>query len=453
MRRWAIAALLCSLLGLPSAAGAQDLLGASSGNGISSVELKANLQGEVSVAFHGDPASGCAALAGCGYRGVITWTPNGGGAVELDRYEQGGRVHLDASILLGLNAAGTGSLTASDVQRLAGGQPVGLCGDEQNAPTFIDGTANGGAIRFTLDDELSPTRCAGPLPSDLTGAAPSVTISTHALERGHVRLDFRSERSFAGHGFAGTLTSTVVVTVGAGERQAPPPASALSLPGGTKPMRVVTERVSISRLSGSLSATVTGTSDTDVCVLLDSCGLAGTLTIAPKPSAPLGELVATGPASRPERDFLTALGLSSAGRSAGIGVTGEVLWSDAGTVAAALAQPSGTCSDRAPIGLGAATFEFTRRSVKIGYLAGGPETPVGQSALRTRCPGPIYPETGSLAYASVPRSRLAKRTFTVRLRGTWAFEDQGYDASLHGVLTFRFRRGQISQQIENVPSF
>jgi hypothetical protein len=452
MRRTVLLVICALALAAPGAAEAQISLlffGVTPGREISDVELPATVTGEVSVSFRADPARRCAALAACAYSGVVAWTPGGGGSLDVTRYRQGRRIRADAELSLGEDANGSGSLLAAIVHRSTGGGPPATCGDEQSGPATISATARRGQLSFALSDALAPTRCAGLVPSDLANVAPTATVPLSALRAGNLRLDFRARRDFSAHGFAGTVTSTVVVTLGRPRVQ---PLN-LTVPPGikTQRMRIVSEPLRLIGISGSLTASVSGTRNADLCVLLDACGLVGTLTFTPNAAAPLGELDAIGPAKRPYRDFLASLGLSSAGRSAGIDVAGTLTWSDVGTVLASLRQ-SATCSDRAPLGSGAASLQMIGRRLYVRYLGPGGSGLGGQTGLRTRCPGPFVAPGNELATGSIARSRLRRRSVSVRLRATHTPGDQGYDISLAGALTLRLRRGRLHQQFLTLPA-
>jgi hypothetical protein len=439
---------IAGLLALPAAASAQSTSSFSvpaSAVVLSTTNLPAQVTGEVSVSFRPDPGSGCAALASCGYSGVLVWAPGSGASVSVVKYRDHRRVHVQAELVVGDN--GPGSLSATTVHRSSGANAPATCADEQVAPTFVDAAAHSGTDTFTLLGELSPTRCAGPLPSDVAGLAPRVTVATRALEAGGVRLDFRTQRSFATHGFAGTLTSTVVVTLGRPQREPPgPPGPQFS----TTRQRTVTERLQLTRLTGSLSASVAGTSNPDICVLLDSCGLAGTLTLTPQVSQPDAFLFAVGPAKRPYRDFLAALGLRSGGRSAGISVGGLVTWTDRGTVTESLRAPA-SCSDSGLLGGGSVSFGVTGGTLQAGYQPLPTSIFLGQP-LRTRCPGPIISGGFELATGGIPRARLRRRTFTIELHGSGVPEDEGAQVIPSGTITLHLRRGRIQQTVETVPA-
>lgn len=449
IKRAAIAAVLI-VLALPAAAPAQQFL--ASGGGffptappISDVQIPASVTGELGVSFHSDPAGGCAALASCGFQGTIAWNPVTGGTLEVTRYKQGARTRVFAALSLGQGNTGpVGSLTAAAVQREVGGRSAGGCADEQARLGTTVGQDQAGETTLALADVLSPTRCAGPLAQDLADVLPSVRISTSALARGSARLDFSAERAFAAHGLAGTVTSTVVVTLG---RPGRVPGLAGVFPPGLRPtrMRLVTERLKLSRIDGGLTAAVTGSANTDVCVLLDSCGVAGTITINPgSPTPGTGELVAIGPAARPYVDFLTALGLSRRGRSAGIVVTGSAQWGGGGTVASALSGPF-ACTDSAAAGGGAATLTLTGNSLAAEYVPAG-------ASLRTRCPGPMLSPSSPLAAGRAARSALRRSSFSVVMHGIGPLSDEGYGVTVSGRLSLRLHRGPVSQRVFIAPS-
>jgi hypothetical protein len=212
-------------------------------------------------------------------------------------------------------------------------------------------------------------------------------------------------------------------------------------------VRIVTESLRVRSLTGSLTAALTGSGNPDVCGPLDSCGVNGTLTITPKLRAPQATLTAIGPASRPYRDFLAALGLSRSGRGRGIDVVGSVFWTDPGSIAAVVHQ-GGSCTDRGGLGGGEIDLAAGPRTISLGYSVGGLLSPgPGGGGVRTRCPGPMLGQSARLASGTLSRASLGHRTFVLRLRGGGSVADQGYNASLGGAIALRIRRGRVSQQV------
>ena len=207
-------------------------------------------------------------------------------------------------------------------------------------------------------------------------------------------------------------------------------------------MRIVTERLSVARLAGQLSGTVQGATDPIVCRLLDSCGVSGTLGLTlPRAGGAVGELIATGSASRPYADFLAALGQIRGGSRRGITVDGSVAWTKAGSVDTNLTQPS-ACSDSAPLG------QLFVSLIAAGGASGGL---FGSSPWRTRCPGPMVPGQAQPLAASSRLRVIGPRAFSVTFRPVGSLGDDGYTLTLHGHLSLVLRRGRIVQQVVAEP--
>jgi hypothetical protein len=48
---------------------------------------------------------------------------------------------------------------------------------------------------------------------------------------------------------------------------------------------------------------------------------------------------------------------------------------------------------------------------------------------------------------------LSRRTFTITVRPSGPFQDDGYTVAPHGAITFTFRRGAITQTVASQPAF
>jgi hypothetical protein len=254
-------------------------------------------------------------------------------------------------------------------------------------------------------------------------------------------LDLSGTRTFVAHGFAGTISSTLVLRLGKPIRSS---SSGASFPSGIKTQRVrtVTERLSVIRAAGGVTAAVQGTADPVVCRLLDTCGESGTLSLAPASRGATAEVLAMGPASRPYGDFLAALGLNPAGSPQGIAVSLAV--SLAGDVSTGLSQSGGSCTDTAPTG-------------GLALLLGGVGHRLAGQAVfggswRTRCPGPMFDNGSTPLSGSFPRSALGRRQFTIDVRGTGSLEDDGYSVAIHGQLKLGLRREGVTQQVITQPT-
>jgi hypothetical protein len=411
------------------------------GQVVSETSVPVRAEGEIVVAFHGDAAAGCAAVGLCPYSGTILVRP-GSGALGLITYRQHGRIERQASLFL--TPGPTQYSAAANVDRLIPGQPPGTCADtESNSFGSPTASVHGGLVTvrmFDIHGDTLSTRCAGPLDGDLTGVGPTATIPLKRLLRGHTTVDLSGTDSFASHGFAGTVSSTVVLIFG---KPAKNSNTQPKFPPGIKTTRVrtVSEQLTLTRMTGELTATVQGVANPLVCRLLDSCGLTGTIAFGQARDFN-GTVLATGPADRPYGDFLAALGLS-AGNPHGIsvGVSGD--WAQ-GPATAKLAQSGATCTDSAPGGA-----MFMNLTSGGGVLTGF----AGTTSWRTRCPGPILNSQGNpLLAASVPRDALRHRTFTIGLRPSRPVEDDGYTLTVQGHMSLTVRGGRITQHVITQPA-
>ena len=412
---------------------------------VSQADVPIDVAGQLTVTFHGDAASGCAAAGLCGYSGTIVFRPRSGD-LSVETYRRHGRIGrlVFLSLAPGLGGYG-GVVTVAEVERSVAGQPAGLCADAETPPLGApSATIRGRTLTISLlgpGGSLLSTRCAGPLDGDLAGAGPKATISLQAALRGRTVVSLQASNPFASHGFAGTVSSTLVLTLGKPSR----PASGIHFPPGikTERMRVVTERLSVARLAGQLTGSVQGTADPTVCRLLDSCGMSGTLGLTlPGAGGADAELIATGPASRPYGDFLTALGQIRGGARHGITLAGSVAWTNSGRINANLTQPS-ACSDAAPLG---------QLYVSLQPAAGASGGFFGSSPWRTRCPGPMVPGQVQLLSARARLRMMGPREFGVTFRPVGSLTDDGYTLTLHGHLSLVLRRGRISQQVVTEPA-
>ena len=395
---------------------------------ISATDIPVSTTGELVVSFHGDLATGCAASGLCGYSGTVI-VRLGSGDLFVAKYRHGRATGYDGFLGLGLGLGQ--ALTVAHVER----DGSGFCADVRRLDQSLAMNIRPGVATLSLlqpDGDVLATRCAGPLDGDLAGTVPRVTTPVRSLLRGRTRFNLRGKQSFASHGLAGTVTSTIVLRLGRPQRQPP---SSIFPPGiRTQKVRTVSEQLQAGAARGSLAALVGGTADATECELLDSCGLAGTLTLAPSFDHLSGSLHAVGPAKRPYRDFLAALGRGP-GNPRGIEVFGEIGWSQGGTVAEALTQ-AGTCTDSAVLGGGAVILQPHGSGLVADYA------PI--TAPRTRCPGPIVAPGETLATGALARADLRRRTLKLSLSGGPAFQDDGYHATVSGRFAFSFRRGPLT---------
>ena len=415
------------------------LTGVSSGKILAEADIPFHIAGQLTVAFHGDAPSGCAAYGLCSYSGTVVVRPANGELILLTERRHHHVVHTaDMFITPSFN----GFLTVAEVQRASSGQTSGTCADGESSGVGGAASVSGGQVILRIlrsGGTLLSTRCAGPLDGDLASVGPEATLSFRAAARGRRTVDLSGSHAFAGHGFAGTVSSTLVLTLGARARNS----SSAEFPPGIKTTRIrtVVERLSVTQVNGSLGASIQGTSDPVECQLLDSCGVAGTVGVTLPHRPVLAQVIATGPASRPYSDFLAALRDGPAGMRRGISMDLVVTWG-AGSVSTALTQPQ-ACTDTAP---------FSGASLSLSLSGGRLAGSGSASALRTRCPGPVIGGENPLWSATAPARGLRHRTFTIEVGPRAMGAEDGYTFSLDGHLSVTVRRGPVSQSVILAPA-
>jgi hypothetical protein len=435
MKKLSRLAVLLLAAVLPSLAYAQGssqfTFGAVGGAQIVSVTtLPASGSGELVVSFHGDPATGCARRGVCGYAGTIVLRPGDTTMAVLTARDRR-RTTYQVSFLPEFGDQAT--LTLAHVERSSAGELVGLCADAAQPNSLPGSTSIGGLVTLALvqrHSSILSTRCAGPIDGDVASAAPSALVPVKTLLRGHLVLGLSGTRDFAASGFAGTVSSTAAIHVGAPRRQA----GNGSTTANVRRIRDVTETLSVVRQSGQFVAHVRGDGDRALCQPLDSCGISGTIAIDPSFVGAQATLTATAPATRPYSDLLAALGLSPRGDPRGIEVYGSVTSPQAGSVTADLTQ-SGSCIDSVPL---------EDSTIAVIGLGGASDATFIAQSLRTRCPGPS-PSPGPLALAGFGRAVLERPEFTLTLQPQPSFSDDGYTGSMRGSVSVVLRRGRVSQ--------
>lgn len=433
---------------LAAPATAQDIFIGSffGGAGIQSeTSLPVTGSGALVVTFHGDQSAGCAARGLCGYSGSVTIRPGMGGDISVLKLRTHRRVSYELYVTVG--GPFSGGFTLSQVERMEGGHEAGRCVDVQQENGLGSGSSSNGVVTLGLLEAGGGsllTRCAGPLDSDVAPATPTVALRIARLLRGRLRMSLTGSQPFAAGGFSGTVRSTIVLRIGKPSVQSSPSGGAGGFPPGVKTTRVrlVTEVLHVVRAAGQLNAAFRGTGDPTECQLIDVCGLSGTFTAALNPRRASAELFASGPAARPYRDFLTALGLSRRGRSSGIHVDGYINW-DGGSFGAAVRQ-SGLCSDTGPLGGGDVSLGTTQGRLLGSYSP--------NSLLRTRCPGPFQNPVQTLASGTSPRSDIGRNMFSLELDGTHRFGDDTYSGVSRSHLSFVLRRGRLTQHVSVQPT-
>jgi hypothetical protein len=429
LRLGLLAVLALAVAPAPASAQLVSIEGTGPGGAETAIESSVKATGQVRVDFHGN-----------GVSGTVTWSPGRSGGLAAFGYRKKGQRSEAGFLFVGeeLGYGGQGG-TSARVRREGGS----LCADVASSAASVDIPQRAGSsldVRLFGATETLRTRCAGPLASDIAALLPTRTIEERAMRRGGAKLDFSADREFAAHGFEGTLHSNVVLRVGksqsllTGEEPAPT--------HGKKRDRFLEVFFRIESVSGSLTTTVSGLADPDLCGPLDACGLAGTITTMPSASSGDGYVFAFGSARHSKRDLRRAIGLAPGPIPKGVHRLGYFEWDDDGAVTADLSRAGGQgCSDTAPISdTGLVEVLFGRRLARPRYY--------GFGALGTRCPGPSPADAGVIASGELPMRELTARRATLRLtQGRRSFSANGYRGSTRADLTLVVRRTGIRERV------
>jgi hypothetical protein len=408
---------------------------------VSQRDARVCIDGSVTVRFHGSRRAGCAAHGLCDYAGTEVWHP-GGGDLTLAVVERHGHRAVDTVY------ATDDARPAAQVTRIVGGHVRGTCRDrgftgdlEARLQPVDAGLVSFRPARAGVDHV--PSRCGGPVDADLP-MMPATQLPLAAVMRRREETHVVAQRRFARGGFAGTVAAHLSITVGRPGR---------SFSGGHAPYRgpatrIVTVSYRIATSTGSIA--VSWSHPPAGCALLDACELRGTERVglrSPAGSSRRLTLVAEGPAGRPERDFLAALGLSSTGNPLGIVVVGSQLAGTALGIRDMTAQSGAVCRETAAAH-GSVLVEAAAGHLTFSLTPFGLDPLLGSSGdpLRTSCPGP---ELGSHPMASLrlPPGALAAGRTTLAFTRPIGFDDDGYVVRLTPRITVRLTRTRIRERV------
>ena len=405
---------------------------------VSQTDIPVCVTGRLTVTFSGDAATGCALRGLCGYAGTETWQPQNPGDISVSVFQQHGRRSASATMFLG----GPGNPVLEAVQR---SRPTGTssCGDHAGSGGgFFALPVSGRLMTVGLTHAYVPllgTRCAGQLDADLGAALPQRTLPVGQILRGQTTIDLSAVAPFAAHGLSGTVSSTIALALGRPHRSA---SSGSSPPPGIRRTRLVSVTYRIVRIVGGVVSSVRSSPVSAACGPLDACGLHGVINVTPgTTSGGSAFLTATAPVRRPERDLLTALGLTRRGDSSNISVQGGGAAFLRGAVIASLTQGN-ACHDH--VSLREANIQLHKRTGRL-QVEVSPGISQAAGGLRTRCPGP---EIGAheLTSGSVPFGALAPRAFTVALHGG-SYTDGPYRVTTRSNLRITLRQAKVTSQI------
>ncbi|HEX5192324.1 MAG TPA: hypothetical protein VFW09_05930 [Solirubrobacteraceae bacterium] len=392
------------------------------------------VKGTVVTTFHGSRADGCAAHGLCGYRGSVTWRPRGGELVATEYATHPRRTWKTFEVFDDVRPRVT-------VGRAVGGHVVATCRDRGVGPNTVLGEApvRDGQVTIRLPSGGTNQwndRCAGPIRATLP-ALPAARMPLEGMLHGVAGSSIVRRQRFAGGGWAGTVAAHLTFSAGppehhrgSGHRPTPP----------RQRERLVSVRYRASFTTAALR--VDWSHVHAGCAVLDACGLVGSERLrAARPGAGILELEAYGPADRPERDFLTALGVGRGGDPSGITMNALDLAGVPLRTTATTDQDGVRCRSTGggSVGLYATS---SHRALVFHAVSLGDTDP-----LRTSCAGPVL--AGRQLTAARPSAgAFASRHVTLSFpRATRALHDGGFEMRVHPRLQLALSRMGISNRI------
>jgi hypothetical protein len=419
------------------------------GKQISATVIPVRVRGDLTVQFHGDQATGCAARGLCGFSGTVIWQPSRTAMLESDVFRTSGRTEYNVS--LGFIGAALpdgeevdGGVTTADVRFVPNGS-VGastICTDAAATGADIQMPVHLRAALLTLaaaTPSLLGTRCAGPLQSDIASVLARRLVDVATLSHGRVEVSLASSADFAVHGLAGTVTSTIQLSLG---RAHPQRGGNGSLSPSVPKVRSVLVRYR-AHLDGSVLTHMHG--DPSSCGPLGSCGANGTFALSLHSAPGMLTISALTRARRPIRDTLTALGLRNDGNPRGIPVFGFFIARGPATYAVDVTLGTTTCRDTGPSGLAAVALGGERGRALASFG-------LWQQAPHLRCPGPAFSAANGLASATVRIGGFAPHGGTIHFRGGPELNDDGYTGHTTANLTLTISRPRVSVVNDALPS-
>jgi hypothetical protein len=425
-----------------------------SGPGAHAVTADVKLTGSITVDFHGDEASGCAAAHLCDLSGRVRFDASGPGQIFAIAERRGGK-SFESGFMYYADAFEPNQLqTSARVRRTSA--PGSVCADgavNEEVSSNSD-RRHGTALELRLLDlpgsqdgtsEILRTRCAGPSTADIAALLPARRVTERQLLRGHRTLDFSADRQFAVHGLAGTVHSNVTLRILDGRRDRLNSGGS-GFPRGWRKVRrrTLIAEYRVERVNGSVVTSVRGRGDPDLCGPLDACGLTGSVTTAPAATSGTASIEAIGSARRSRMDLRRALGLSPGPRPRSVARYGSVFWDrDSGSVTSDLTRDGApACADSLPIGGGGGLeLGFTGGRVRAGYGA----VDFGVTDLvQTHCPGPVGADVpAALATVEFPLSVFRHRRVTLHLTRGAGYRSPGYSGRTTPDVTVVLRRTRI----------
>ncbi|MFL5862278.1 MAG: hypothetical protein ACJ780_16145, partial [Solirubrobacteraceae bacterium] len=393
------------------------------------------MSGRVIVDFHGDSAAGCAARGLCGYRGTLSWIPSAEATLQINASRARGHngVTIDIFPAPGFGPGlPFGGVTVASVTRAtdAASASTATCVDATSAGDLVLLPVRRGQVVFTLHSRFAPllaTRCAGPRDAAVLPLLPNPRRSLAAVRRGRVSVRIAATRSFSADGFAGTVTSNVVIRLAEPGRMTKVRSTSTSRP------RQALKLSYHATLAGSVVEQITGGPAT-ACGPLDACGVTGTVTIHPSTVGGNAQITAASAAGRPPPSLDAAAGLGDTGSQPGVSIFGQAAWPRGGTAATQIGRGSSQCRDMSSLGPEFVSLIRRRHQLIAVMTQATPPAPA--------CAGPVLTNgsAGGLAAGRIPIGDLARRRIRILLRTGTSFDDYGYHVRVVPHLTLTLTR-------------
>ena len=402
--------------------------------GVRSTELPVASAGTLVVEWEADPDT-CAAVGRCGLRGMTAWRVPHSGRLFLFEGRRGARRLRSGYLIIAGGFAGTESPVITRVRGASG-----MCADSGAAAGFAELEERDGLVTLgigEMEPSLVSSRCAGPMLEDLARALPVARVPFRQLRRGRRPVELSGAGTFLAHGLRGTVRSDVELRLGAPRRAE----GEGQHPGRRRRVRYVSNQFRVASVSGEIGFEVAGATGAQECGALDSCGLAGTLRLAPAATDGRADLTAHGPARHGRRVARAGVGLVRGGVRRGFRVFGTARWEGPGRLEASIARGGEPpCTDTVAVPSGLLTLTAAGGRVEAEYLVEG-------AALRTRCPGPLIGLGPLVASGRLPLSAFGRRRVELRLTSGTNLLDDGWTGRTRPALTVVLERARILERV------
>ena len=392
--------------------------------------LEFSASGSITVAWHGDPARGCAAAGMCGYSGTTTFPQLDYADLEL--------IHTRHGVVAEFGGIDSDGPTVVRVRReVPGGSPA-VCVTHDTASSFTLDLSRAYAGRRwlsvgtdALPAPMASGQCAGPRLGDFVGSLPSRAIRLKALRRAGTRLPL-------GDASVDTVVSTLVLRSNGERRESGFGGGGGGPgPGGSRRTLTVDVRFRVRRSAGEVAADFRAL-NAPICQVLDACGTSGRAGYTLDGSSGSLDVYGWAPARGSHIPTLGAA-IAAIARRGAVEADGQ-LGPGSGVTTSAFERPgSPTCTDRARPPAPILFVEGERNGSRLDLATPDEDTSTDSlsDVFRTRCPGPNQRrrerEAGApLASARLATTSLSRPELRIALTRAGRFSSGAYAGSVGG---------------------